>query len=112
KMEKINSTTISQYKNRLLSVAKLSPSSVNRKLSSMRLYCQWAKGEGYLSQNPFDGANLLNEGYSQELEPEIPIEEFFAKQHYSQFPPARLVQKIGGSIDKTLITFVVAPLTG
>ena len=45
---KIDSQTIGEYKERLLSEAKLPPVSINRKLSSLRKYFGWLTEEGIL----------------------------------------------------------------
>ncbi|GEM_PF-4611726 len=54
----ISVENISEYKNRLLNILKLSPVSINRKLSSLRIFCKFAKEQGYLTKNPFDGEEI------------------------------------------------------
>jgi site-specific recombinase XerD len=50
--EGLSSQLIEEYKLRLLDTLRLSPVSINRKLSSIRKYISWANQEGYLSLVP------------------------------------------------------------
>jgi len=50
---KITKDAIDAYQDRLISVLKLSPSTVKRRASSLRRFCDWAEKEGYLKENPF-----------------------------------------------------------
>lgn len=50
---KINKKTIEAYQKRLDKELELSPSTVKRRLSTLRKFCDWAEKENYLKENPF-----------------------------------------------------------
>lgn len=108
KLAKINSQTILEYTKRLLTVLRLSEASVNRKLSSLRQYCQWAKEKGYLLENPFVKNQLAIA--SEEPLPKLPLGPVQAFS-YSIIPPVRLVQKLIRLIDAVAIELLIAPVT-
>jgi site-specific recombinase XerD len=110
----ITAETIEEYKFRLHAIAKLSPASINRKLSSLRRYAAWAVEEGLLTKEALitipnipdelqetqqsynlniqqDTSNNIN---TEELQldtiPDV-LEE--KSKTYSSFPPLRLLQK-------------------
>lgn len=51
--KKVSKQSISAYQERLANVLKLSPATVNRRISALRKFCAWAEKEGYLKENPF-----------------------------------------------------------
>lgn len=53
-LNKITPIIIAEYQDRLINTARLSPRSVNRKLSSLRKFCQFVNNQGYLAENPFE----------------------------------------------------------
>lgn len=117
KMARISADALSEYKKRLLDMLRLSPASVNRKLSSLRKYCQWANEQGLLSVNPFSVVSLRlpdNRSISSSVRPtgepinlEPTTENREPITEYSPFPPLRLVQKMIRSFDY----LVVIPLS-
>jgi len=110
-LNSIDNFSLEQYKTRLLSEAKLSPISINRKLSSIRRYIQWLVDKGIIN-------NLLESSEDQYIPeikdaedktvntalvlPEMPLialqglaeKEKEDKHRYSGFPPIRLAQKV------------------
>src|SRR6185312_4187376 len=52
----INDALVAEYRERLLSENVFSPSSINRKLSSLRKYLSWAHGKGLLQQIAIPGS--------------------------------------------------------
>lgn len=110
-LSSIDNFSLEQYKIRLLNEAKLSPISINRKLSAIRRYIQWLVDKGIINQS----ITPSEVQYSSEIKdidtktvntalviPEMPLialhgladQEKEDKQHYSGFPPIRLAQKI------------------
>src|ERR1035437_2966040 len=105
-LNKIDSALLEEYKTRLVNEGNFSPSTVNRKLSSLRKYLNWAIEEKYISdindsfsniqESPISTraelqaqfSNPNNELKNKNLELEIPNKD------YSSFPPLRLAQKI------------------
>src|SRR5581483_9486741 len=77
RLGKINAPSISEYTNRLVNVLKLSPASINRKLSSIRQYTQWATNQGLLPKNPFsENVIARSEATKQSIEiatPSLPV---------------------------------------
>ena len=43
---------VKDYKRYLVSVAKVKPSTVNRRLAALRRLCRWAKAEGLIEEDP------------------------------------------------------------
>lgn len=52
KIEYINDFEIQQYRSYLLNVKKYKPSTVNRKLSSIKKFCRWALNQNLLREDP------------------------------------------------------------
>ena len=50
---KITPSLIKDYQERLRRELKLSPATIDRKLSSLRRFCAWAERENYLEESPF-----------------------------------------------------------
>ncbi|MBI1982383.1 MAG: site-specific integrase, partial [Candidatus Levybacteria bacterium] len=114
---KIDSFLLEEYKNRLLQ-NRMSPTSINRKLSSIRTYLKWADSEGMirLQTSEFRVQSLLKEKAKlQEVvwEPQNQqsnnrtIEQ---SESYSPFPPLRLAQKVTKGINSLFDHLLVAPL--
>ncbi|KKR27331.1 MAG: hypothetical protein UT57_C0009G0001 [Microgenomates group bacterium GW2011_GWC1_39_7] len=98
----INQELIEDYKERLTSVLELSPKSVNRKLSSIRKYLQFAVAQNLIKDLPFvasQGETLrglraqtgLNLDDLKETEDN---QQPIINNQYSKFPPLRLLQKM------------------
>lgn len=131
----INQDTIEEYKFRLQAIVKLSPSSINRKLSSLRRYVGWAVDEGLLTGNAFTalqnvsriddeaGATTYNLDQQQEqsrsiditleqeLDPTIPDILDEKEKIYSKIPPLRLLQKIVDASLWTLDFIITSPIS-
>ncbi|MBM3205813.1 hypothetical protein FJZ41_03140, partial [Candidatus Shapirobacteria bacterium] len=65
---KINQQKITSYQKYLADELKLSPSTVKRRFSSIRKFCDWATTQGHLEQNPF----LTAEEMKTPLKPKQP----------------------------------------
>jgi len=112
-LTKIDNDTLEEYKNRLYTEAKLSPVSINRKLSSLRKYTRWLTGKGIINIISYQNNSELSESPTQKeqhaeqiqtVKPIIPEPPLTAlqgiadnkdKEHsaYSSFAPIRLTQK-------------------
>lgn len=112
-LPRIDNSSLRQYKMRLFNEAKLSPISINRKLSSLRRYSRWLADRGILAHAVIDSTfeeaeeddeiqnkpALEPEKYSM---PELPLialqglaedKENKNNYTYSKFAPLRLFQK-------------------
>lgn len=96
---KISSQVIDEYKERLISVLSLSPSSVNRKLSSIRKYLSFLRSEGLMESNQIYFPNYQQENLDEEktlsledFTPNIIPEEEISTE--SSIPPVRLLNKL------------------
>ena len=110
----INQDSIEEYKFRLQAIAKLSPASINRKLSSLRKYVAWAVSEELMPEYTFSSlpkdsitdidtsAYNLNFNHQNistlpsETIDEIEVPDVLDEEQssYSKFPPLRLIQRI------------------
>ncbi|MGD8969424.1 MAG: tyrosine-type recombinase/integrase [Anaerolineae bacterium] len=52
---------VREYRSYLLAVKKQKPATVNRKLSSLSAFCEWAKEAGLITANPVDGISQVGE---------------------------------------------------
>ncbi len=103
---KVDSRLIEEYKKRLLDELKLSPVSVNRKLSSLRRYLAWAKEEGIIRDDTqVPEQTRLNTPY---VYPTVARE--IATKSYSKFPPLRLIQKSNEAVLALVDSAVTHPL--
>lgn len=96
-LSSINAKVIEEYKTRLTSDGGFSPATVNRKLSSLRRYITWASEENLVM-----GKNYLVPNISKAKQPivipnpvSLEIKSPKTPRAYSEFPPLRLVQKLG-----------------
>lgn len=102
-LNKISSSVIEEYKQRLLG-AKFLPSTINRRLSSLRNYISWAKSQGLISQcHPAGKQTALP---SNEILKPVQYE----KETYSPFPPARLAQKSLKGVNSLFDNLLILPL--
>ncbi len=121
---KIDSSFIEEYKNRLLEQEFL-PSTVNRKLSSLRKYFSWAQSEGLLGNGVIEVRsetslttekgnldNLISDNQnvkdSRSRISNFPHQEF--QSRYSSLPPVRLAQKFFNVFALIFDYFLVFPL--
>jgi site-specific recombinase XerD len=100
-LTRIDNSSLGEYKMRLLNEAKLSPVSINRKLSSLRRYSRWLADRGILTQY-IEIERIPDPAPAAAIIPELPLlalqglaEEKANKNNYtySKFPPFRLLQK-------------------
>jgi site-specific recombinase XerD len=125
---------IEEYKNRLLTDAGLSPLSVNRKLSSLRKYINWADAAGFIKDSAGLAENILNvkaekenptqeaaeneaapmtlESLNEALAPTDSSNQNVAASDstnsgYSRFAPIRLLQKSKKGIGFLLDTLII-----
>src|SRR5260221_9684269 len=137
-LHELNDGLIQEYSQRLLEHGQLSPNSINRKLSSLRKYINWAASQGLLADNmtsvpanissvlPNEAGELMenkNEIASSSAKGETPrnddsldedtFEIISAGQipntRYSPFPPFRLFQKIAKGLSLGLDYLVIVP---
>jgi len=110
-LDKINSSVIEEYKQRLIS-AKFSFATINRKLSSLRNYIGWAKSQGLISSDNTDSlpANALHK--QAQTETSMPQAKYIARDKisYSSFPPERLMQKSLKGINFLFDNLFILPL--
>ena len=114
----ITGSAIDDYKERLISVLNFSPRSVNRKLSSIRRYLQFAQAQGHMSQFetlpagrqvsnfPFgfaQGKQFQIEKKQKKERGRLSLSDFRQEENnmqptinnqYSRIPPIRLLQKL------------------
>lgn len=121
-LEMLNAKVVDEYKNRLLYDAKLSPLSVNRKLSSLRKYLAWAKTQGFLKRNiqfnqtavamvePKDEPAILPNPDLNQLRDVPQIGKINKQTKYSKFPPLRLLQKITNGSTYLFDLLIMAPV--
>ena len=108
-LQKIDNDVLEEYKMRLLHEAKLSPISINRKLSSLRRYIRWLGEKGIIQtflavsdfEKPTPTPLVKREPAPEPIEKPLPLtalhslgyEEPKKEMHYSGFAPIRLAQK-------------------
>jgi site-specific recombinase XerD len=126
-LTKITPNLTEEYKYRLLHTLKLSPVSINRKLSALRKYLSWASDQGLLTSIPSIGSNIADKNVSQTNSAERyqnitevtnDTEIFTANKNetpreksYSRFPPLRLLQKLHSAGSVLLELALIIPLT-
>ena len=112
-IHEIDSRLISDYKMRMLNNLRLSPTSVNRKLSSLRSYTNWAREHGLIK--PDNQLNVLNEP-ELTIPLVIPVSQMYEtksgsnKTEYSNFPPFRLLQKSSKGMALFFDALIIAPI--
>lgn len=88
----VDEATIQEYKDRLQSSLKLSPATINRRLSALRRYFEYAQNEG-LIKTPVKSPEV--ESSQSILLQDISLSEIEnTTRLYSSFPPFRLFQRI------------------
>src|SRR3989344_7639906 len=127
--EYISGNLLEEYKKRLLEEGKFSPTSINRKLSSLRKYLTWASSEGLLPSETSNSkyqianikepralpiSNLAIEQSSPDSRRGSSINrdnlasQGVALRSYSGFPPLRLLQK---TINPFILAFDAAVIS-
>ncbi len=95
-LDKINFSTVDEYKQRLIA-SKFSPLTINRKLSSLRNYINWAKSQGLISINHteslppntlYTAETMSHQVFDREAQTKL-----IENKKYSSFPPLRILQK-------------------
>lgn len=130
---KLNTEVVEKYKEWLLDDAKLSPVSVNRKLSSLRKYISWISEKGLLKEEVAIGATAIKQA------PQTPVHDIVVnpvaeqpepltletleeivkakeeaeekKSEYSNIPFIRFGQKVGKGINMLFEWTVIVPFT-
>jgi len=125
-LSKIDSSLVEEYKKRLLEEARLSPISINRKLSSIRRYMKWASEEGLIHQpaeisnlqfpplrsSSFEGLAISNQLNNEAIEQSSPDQpSTINHQPYSSLPPFRLAQKTKDGLVKIFDDLLIYPVS-
>ncbi len=123
----IDTATVEHYKERLMSDSKFSPTSINRKLSSLRRYLRWLSDQGLVKREP-----VIVEEKVEKVEPEetivqkiipeaaplpltalkeiTPEEELPKETKYSSFAPIRLGQKTTKFVSHLFDSLIFNPI--
>lgn len=114
-LSNIDSVLVDEYKNRLLFDAKFAPSSVNRKLSSLRKYFGWAKQQGYMNNHlSFEQIEKSSSKKTINTNSPVAFTNFEANSknefNYSKIPPIRLLQKLGQFVNLTFDLLIILPV--
>ncbi|MDE2588332.1 MAG: site-specific integrase, partial [Patescibacteria group bacterium] len=117
----ISPAVVEEYKERLLEENVYSPTSINRKLSSLRKYFAWAIEQGIVTRNPFEVAQSHNNPLDLEAVLAMDISgKILEKQPehievpqrvYSVIPPVRLIQKGLSALDFLMDKIIVTPIS-
>jgi site-specific recombinase XerD len=94
--ERITPIDIRKYRSHLLTVENYKPATVNRKLSSISAFCEWAIDTDLISANPADGISQVDEVR--------PAPKWLDKNE--QYALLRAVQEKGKKRDIALITLM------
>ena len=95
--ERITPIDVREYRSYLLTVKNYKPATVNRKLSSISAFCEWAREAGLISANPVDGISQVDEVR--------PAPKWLDKNE--QYALLRAVQQKGRKRDIALITLML-----
>lgn len=123
----INNAIIEDYKQFLFDQKKLSPLSINRKLSSLRKYISWSCEKGYSNfltvsthvnnlpkplgeQKLVDIALEIEQKYLQTFHAGIAEKPVVVNKPYSSIPPIRLFQKFLWLQNSLIEITIVAPI--
>lgn len=115
-LNKLSLSILEEYKVRLVKTG-FSPTSVNRKLSSLRRYIRWAKETGLIQDTELGIKNLeASKKFNFDLiakhntAPLSETEKKEIKTNYSRIPPVRLFQKGMCAINMLFDTVFIFPL--
>lgn len=113
----ISNAQVDEYKNRLYKEKIFSPLSINRKLSSLRKYMNWAVEQGFTERRATTTNLLINNEPIAETDTHFlqtfhEIEKKTEKplQGYSPIPPLRLFQKLQHVQSLLFDTMVILPI--
>lgn len=120
----IDNIAVQQYRDRLLAEARFSPTSINRKLSSLRRYQNWLSERGLITIEPTiekEETVLVETPIAVIEEAQIPLtalkdlpteisEE--ENREYSRFAPIRLFQKTKKALNKAADKTIFDPIAG
>ena len=95
--DRITPIDVREYRSHLLAVKNYKPATVNRKLSSISAFCEWAREAGFISANPADGISQVDEVR--------PAPKWLDKNE--QYALLRAVQEKGRERDIALITLML-----
>ena len=94
--DRITPIDVREYRSHLLTVKNYKPATINRKLSSISAFCEWAREAGLISANPADGISQVDEVR--------PAPKWLDKNE--QYALVRAVQEKGRERDIALITLM------
>lgn len=120
----INTFTLNEYKKRLIEEANLSPLSVNRKLSSLRKYLNWAHVRGIIKVSPEVESMSVNSNQAPASVPAVKYQAVFdpdlledlpaagepeqqPQKEYSSFGPFRQFQKSKNGLNFVFDSLVI-----
>ncbi len=123
-LSKIDNRVLEEYKMRLFKEAKLSPVSINRKLSSLRRYVRWLEEKDIITitTKASPEPEAQPKPHIDRLQPftrELPLtalqglaeeKQNQTKAHYSSFAPIRLAQKSTKVINLALDLLIFNPI--
>ncbi len=118
----INKNLIEEYRSRLIESSGFSPTSVNRKLSSLRKYISWAVDNGIVAnieEDPISN-NLVKDDVLKNISENINDNKYITNKHfdevianqtsaYSSIPPIRLIQRAFKLLDLAFVFFLIIP---
>lgn len=125
RMKHIDYTAIEQYRDRLMKEERFSPTSINRKLSSLRRYSRWLSEQGLIKKQPEKireetaVPQVAEEFMETAVEAPIPLtalrdlikEDYIEKPaSYSRFAPIRLAQKTKKAISNSMDLLIFDPV--
>ncbi len=96
----ITQSVLQDYRNRLLEVQNAAPRTINRKLSSLRAYLDFARKKGFITSEEItlDPVQVFENAKEIAKEPTVTLsalkEEPQKEFSYSPIPPVRLAQKL------------------
>ena len=96
----ITQAIVEDYRKRLVEIQNAAPRTINRKLSALRRYLEFATRKGFITNQEIS-INSVEAEIAEEVEdlPKVPLSEITTqftpqKRTYSRIPPVRLVQKL------------------
>ncbi len=96
----ITQAIVEDYRKRLVEIQNAAPRTINRKLSALRRYLEFATKKGFITNREINISSVEAE-IAQEVQdlPKVPLSEISTqltpqKRMYSKIPPVRLVQKL------------------
>jgi len=96
-LQRITPVDVREYRTHMLTVENYKPATVNRKLSSISAFCEWARKAGLVSANPAEGIAQVDEVR--------PAPKWLNKNE--QYALLRAVQEKGRKRDVALITLMI-----